>query len=82
MCAIRGYRLILTPAPKRTVEEIQHDTDGKVDVFVTGISPGAAVAAALLVARRPEAHGKTLVVILPDTGERYLSTGFYRGEDV
>ena len=64
------------------VEEIWHDTDGKVNVFVAGISFGAAVAAALLVARRPEACGKTLVVILPDTGERYLSTGLYRGEDV
>ena len=72
-----------SPLPtKRTVEEIQHDTDGKVDVFVTGISSEAAVAAALQVARRPEAHGKILVVILPDTGERYLSTGLYGGEDV
>ena len=39
---------------QRTVEEIWRDTDGKVDVFVTGISSGAAVAAALQVARRSE----------------------------
>ena len=50
------------------VEEIWHDTDGKVNVFVAGMSFGAAVAAALQVTRRPEAHGKILVMILPDTG--------------
>jgi len=50
--------------------------------ILAGISSGAAVAAALRIARRPEAQGKTLVVILPDTGERYLSTGLYGGEDV
>jgi cysteine synthase A len=48
--------------------------------ILAGISSGAAMAAALRIARRPEAQGKTLVVILPDTGERYLSTGLYGGE--
>ena len=42
--------------------------------ILAGISSGAAVWAALRVARRPQMTGKTLVVILPDTGERYLST--------
>ena len=44
------------------------------DGIFCGISSGAALAAALRLAKRPEQVGKTMVVILPDTGERYLST--------
>ena len=46
--------------------------------IVAGVSSGAALHAALAVASRREMAGKTIVVILPDTGERYITTSLFR----
>lgn len=56
-----------TMAPRITKEE----------GITCGISCGAAMAAALKIAARPESAGKTIVVVLPDSGERYLSTALF-----
>ena len=52
---------------------------GKEEGILSGISCGAATVAALRLAKDPEFRGKTIVVILPDSGERYLSTVLYEG---
>ncbi len=64
---------VKTEAAKATARRL-----GREEGVLCGISGGAALWAALKIALRPEAKGKRIVVLLPDSGERYLSTDLYQ----
>ena len=61
-----------TPDAYRVTREV-----AKTDGILVGTSSGAAILAATEIAKRPENAGKNIVVILPDTGLRYLSTNLF-----
>jgi cysteine synthase len=87
---IQGIGAGFVPAICRTdlfdeIVKVDHEDAGETarrlareEGILAGISSGAAVWAALQVAKRPEFAGKRIVVILPDTGERYLSTWLFQ----
>jgi cysteine synthase A len=74
-------RAILDEVVVVTDEEAFHCTRrlGREEGIVAGVSSGAAVHAALAMASRDDAAGKLIVVLLPDTGERYITTSLFAG---
>ncbi len=67
----------------RVANEVSFETGREIAVqegFLVGISSGAALWAAVEVAKRPEYEGKNVVVLLPDSGDRYLSTALFNTE--
>lgn len=66
----------VVPVPNEAAFEMARDA-ARLEGILCGISSGAALWAALQVALRPESRGKLIVVILPSTGERYLSTELF-----
>ena len=90
---IQGIGAGFVPAtydPGVVDEVLDVDSDGAIrtarklartEGLLVGISSGAAVAGALMLAKRPENRGKRIVTLLPDTGERYLTTVLYDTEN-
>jgi cysteine synthase A len=75
---VLNVELLDEVVPVRDEDAIQTARDlARTQGVLAGISCGAAVWAALELARRPESKGKRIVTILPDSGERYVSTPFF-----
>ena len=70
------YDEIITIGNEEAME--QGKESARVEGLLVGISSGAAMRAAIKLAQRKENEGKTIVVLLPDTGERYLSTAMFQ----
>lgn len=70
------YDEVLTVTSDEAFEASKELT--RTEGFLTGISSGAALSAALVLAKRPENEGKTIVVLLPDSGDRYYSTPLFQ----
>jgi cysteine synthase A len=66
---------IITVADEDAIETARRLA--RVEGILAGISCGAAMWATLEIAKRPESKGKRIVTILPDSGERYVSTPFF-----
>ena len=66
----------IIPVPNEAACTVANEI-AKIEGLLVGISSGAALWAGLELAKRPENDGKTIVVVFPDTGERYLSTGIF-----
>ena len=74
-----AYDEVLTVTTEQAFEACR--ALGRAEGVLAGISSGAALAGAIRLAKLPENAGKTIVTLLPDTGDRYLSTGLFAAEE-
>lgn len=75
----QAYDEVLTVTTEQAFEASR--ALGRAEGVLAGISSGAALAGAIRLAKRPENAGKTIVTLLPDTGDRYLSTGLFAEQE-
>ena len=75
----QAYDEVLTVTTEQAFEASR--ALGRAEGVLAGISSGAALAGAIRLARLSENAGKTIVTLLPDTGDRYLSTGLFAAQE-